>query len=175
MKKIGVVLVLALAFGLITGCASSGGSSGGDISVEPLVVDVSQLGTIKNTVAFTRNYQDFDIELPDFPGVDFSLYNRVIIRVKYYGATGEELGQEDGNGMVSLMYDKDGDRGPEMGGPSKNAPLKELNLGGYSGSASKDRGARVTFKDGPPKWIKFQNCNTGVKFIELTEIQFFRS
>jgi hypothetical protein len=71
-----------------------------------------------------------------------------------------------------MIYDPQGDvRGPSMG-PGANTPVKEFNVGGFSGMIHKDRGIRVTFKEAP-KQILFQN-NSGsqVAFIELTSMVF---
>jgi len=71
-----------------------------------------------------------------------------------------------------LVYDfNPGDlRGPAMG-PGANTPVKEFNVGGFSGIISTDKGIRMRLTK-PPKAILFQNNHVGVKFIEVTEITF---
>ena len=189
MKKISVILAV-LAILALAGCASSGGGGGGSSGggAAPYSVDLSKLRavamggpgnntvgeptgeTVKNKVAFSKNYDDLMILLPsDMP--DLKGYARVTIKCKYFNADGGEIAQGDSNAMVSLIYDLAGDlRGPEMGaGP--NTPLKEFNVGGFSGSVSTDRGVRITLSQNPSA-ILFQNSNTNVKFIEVTDIIF---
>jgi hypothetical protein len=190
MKKISVILAV-LAILALVGCASSGGGgapAAGGGGAAPYSVDLSKLravsmgGAGNNTVGeptglsvrnrdpFTKNYDDLMILFPsDMP--DITGYQRITIKCKYFNADGGEINQGDSNAMVSLIYDLAGDlRGPEMGaGP--NTPLKEFNVGGFSGQVSTDRGSRVNFRQNPSA-ILFQNSNAGVKFIEVTEITF---
>ena len=186
MKKISVILAV-LAILALAGCASSGGgSSSAGSGADPYSVDLSKLRavtlgpgdvvgeptglSVRNRDAFTKNYDDlfllFPSDMPDITG-----YARITIKCKYFNADGEEIPQGDTNAMVVLVYDINGDkRGPEMGaGP--NTPLKEMNVGGFSGQVSTDRGTRVTLRQNPGA-ILFQNSNTNVKFIEVTEITF---
>ncbi|MDR2941351.1 MAG: hypothetical protein LBV17_02025 [Treponema sp.] len=174
MKKIGIILSIAIALTLVVGCASSGGGSssgssgGGDL--QPYSVDLKTLPFVRNAKPFTKNYDDLLIEFPALP-VDVTKYKRVTINCKYFNGNGEEIAQADSNAMVSLIYDVKGDiRGPEMG-PGKNTPLKEFNVGGFSGAVSTEKGTRVTLTQ-PLGAILFQNSNAGVKFIEVTEITF---
>ena len=167
MKKIAFILAVLIVFSF-TGCTSTGG---GGARAEPYIVDLSTLPSVKNTRPFTRAWEDFRINLPDFP-IDYSQYSRLTITVKYYDASNAEIPQNDSNCMVSVIYDARGDIwGPQMG-PGPNTPVKEFNVGGYSGFIHTDRGIRVTFKH-PPEMIMFQN-NEGsdVAYIELTGLIF---
>jgi len=184
MKKISVILAVLVVL-VLAGCASSGGSSSSS-SAAPYSVDLSKLRavtlgqgdvvgvptglSVRNRDAFTKNYDDLFILFPsDMP--DVTGYSRVTIRCNYFNADGEEIPQGDTNAMVVLVYDINGDkRGPDMG-PGPNTPLKEFNVGGFSGQVSSDRGVRIALKQSPGA-ILFQNSNTGVKFIEVTEITF---
>jgi len=177
MKKISIVLAVLIALTLVAGCASSGGSSssgaksgGAAAALKPYSVDLKTLPFVKNAKPFTRKWDDLIIPLPEFP-VDVTQYSRVTITCKYFDAAGEEIEQSDTKAMVSFLYDaKSKDRGPEMG-PGGNAPLKELNVGGYSGLVDKDKGVRVRLTKAP-EVIILQNCADEVKFIELTSITF---
>jgi hypothetical protein len=175
MKKIGVILTIAIALTLVVGCASSGGSSGGKAAsatpdLKPYSVDLTTLPFVRNAKAFTRNYDDLIIRFPEFP-VDVTKYTRVTITCKYFDAAGEEMEQSDTKAMVSLVYDPDSkDRGPDMG-PGGNAALKEMNVGGYSGLVNTDKGTRVRLTKAPGAII-LQNSHIDVKFIELTGITF---
>jgi len=174
MKKIGIILSIAIALTLVVGCASSGGGSsgggGGGAALKPYAVDLSKLPLVKNQKPFTKKYDDLLITFPPFP-VDITQYSRVTITCKYFDASGAELPQADTRAMVSLIYDLKGDiRGPEMG-PGKNTPLKEFNVGGFSGLVNTDRGVRIKLIQ-PLGGILFQNSDDMVKFIELTGITF---
>jgi hypothetical protein len=172
MKKLGIVLAIITIVAL-AGCASGGGGAkkgapaGGG---EPFVVDLSTLPSVKNEKPFTKNWDDFLIILPQFP-VDVTQYQRLTITAKYYNAQGEEVEQQDSKAMVVLIYDPDGDiRGPAMG-PGPNTPVKELNVGGFSGLVNKDRGVRISLKQAPGALL-FQNNDTSISFIELTSFVF---
>jgi hypothetical protein len=173
MKKIALVLVILLA---ATAVAFAGGgaqkSSGGGDGAPPYNVDLSLLPTVKNTVAMTKAWEDFIIVFPEFPGFDPSKYSRISIFAKIYDADGNEMPGADSKVMVSLIYDINGDiRGPEMG-PGPNTPLKEFNVTGFSGLVSTDKGVRVRLSKQPGA-INFQiNPNSGVAFIEMTQLTF---
>ena len=197
MKKFGVVLAIVAALTLVVGCASSGGSSGGGKSsggaVKPYTVDLTKLvqvindpprqyedllksgnyktsTALKNPVPFARKYDNILFLIPELP-VDVTKYKRVTINCKYYNAKNEELAQSDTKAMVTLILDPKGDlRGPDMGS-GKNTPLKEFNVGGFSGLVSTDKGTRVTLSQQPGA-ILFQNSGDDVKFIEVTQITF---
>jgi hypothetical protein len=174
MKKFGLVLLiiaLVVTSAWAGGKPDKGKSSGG--GAEPFIVDLSTLPLVKNASPFTKGYDDLLINLPksSLPS-DFSKYTRLTITAIYFNAAGEELPQADSMCMVSMIYDLDGDiRGPAMG-PGPNTPVKEMNVGGFSGLTHSDRGIRVSFKE-PPQAILFQN-NGGspVMFIELTGLIF---
>jgi len=174
MKKIGIILAIVAALTFVAGCASSGGSSGGGggggAALKSYSVDLSTLPLVKNAKPFVKKYDDLLITFPQFP-VDVTQYSRITITCKYFDASGTELTQADTRAMVSLIYDLKGDiRGPEMG-PGKNTPLKEMNVGGFSGLVDKDRGVRIKITQ-PLGGILFQNSDDIVKFIELTGIIF---
>jgi len=195
MKKFSIILAIAIAVSLFVGCASSGGSSGGSKSGggdAPYTVDLTKLvqvvndpqgyevllksgnyktsTALKNPVPFGGIYDNLLFLFPELPA-DITKYKRVTINCKYYNAKNEELAQSDTKAMVTLILDPKGDlRGPDMG-PGKNTPLKEFNVGGYSGLVSTDKGTRVTLSQAPGA-ILFQNSGNDVKFIEVTQITF---
>jgi hypothetical protein len=138
-----------------------------------LTVDLKTLPLIKNEAAFTKNYDDLLIKFPAWPaGTDFTAFDRIIVKVKYFNANGVEMPQNDTRAMVTLIYDVNGDlRGPDMG-PGPNTPLKVLNVGGYSSSISGAGSAMKLAK--APEAILFQNSSVDVKFIEVEEITFFK-
>jgi len=173
MKKLGIILAIVVALTFVVGCASSGGAdsskSSGGAALKPYSVDLSTLAYTKNPKPFTRKYDDMIIPFPSLP-VDVTQYSRVTITVKYFNAAGEEIEQSDTKAMVSFLYEAKGGRGPDMG-PGGNAPLKELNVGGFSGLIDKDRGVRIKLTK-VPEVIILQNSDLDVKFIELTGIIF---
>jgi len=198
MRKIGIVLAIFVGLTFIVGCPSTGGGSGGDASrsadgADSYSVNLSTLtqvvnepskgyenllksgnyktsSALKNPEPFTGMYDSLLFLFPSFP-VDVTKYKRVTINCKYYNSKNEEIGQADTKAMVTLVLDPKGDlRGPDMG-PGKNTPLKEFNVGGYSGLVSSDKGVRVTLSQ-PPGAILFQNSANDVKFIEVTQIVF---
>ncbi|MDR0503875.1 MAG: hypothetical protein LBH16_11205 [Treponema sp.] len=187
MKKLGFIIAV-VAIVAFAGCASGGKSSAAGSSAgggEPYSVDLSTLtqvllaekdaigetvgkGILRNQTPFPKNYADLMFIFDEFP-VDVTQYQRITIKCKYFNEAGEEIPAGDTNAMVVLVYDIDGDkRGPAMdAGP--NTPLKEMNLMGYSGVVSTDKGSRSRLTKAPGG-ILFQNSNAGVKFIEVTEI-----
>jgi hypothetical protein len=103
---------------------------------------------------------------------DFSQYTRITITASYFKADGEELPQADAMVMVTLVYDPDGDiRGPSMG-PGPNTPLKEFNVGGFSGIVNTDRGSRLALRQAPGAVLFQNNSGSPVAFIELTSLVF---
>ena len=186
MKKISAILA-ALVILTFVGCASSGDSAGrsaggasGSYSVDLSTVKVSNwtratkaftapVAGVRNVDPFDKQYDGVLVHLYDLS--DVTGYQRVTIKAKYFNADGGEVGQGDGMAMVVLVYDVNGDlEGPEMGaGP--NTPLKEFNLGGFSGQVSTDRGSRVSLRQNPGG-ILLQCSNANIKFIELTEVTF---
>jgi hypothetical protein len=193
MKKISAILAILVALTVI-GCgttggaaASSSGGGGGDpfsvdlstLKVVPLNKQTNEIGapipgaTVRNPSPFTQNYDDLFVLLPEFP-VDVTKYTRITIRAKYFNDKGEEISQGDGNAMVSVIEnvsDAKNIRGGGAEGIYPNIPLKQYNLGGFSGTVSTDKGARIRYSRAPGG-ILFQNSNVGVKFIEVTEIIF---
>jgi hypothetical protein len=173
MKKIGIVLAIVVGLTLIVGCASKPPAEPAPVAAAgpaTYSVDLNTLPMKRNAKAFTKNYDDLLIEFPKF-SVDVTQFKRITINAKYFDAAGKEIPQGDSNAMVSLVYDIKGDlRGPEMG-PGKNTPLKEFNVGGFSGAVSGEKGVRINLNQQPGA-ILFQNSNNNVKFIEVTEITF---
>lgn len=195
MKKISAVLA-ALVILAFAGCASSGGgasSSSSGSGNPPYSVDLSKLqicpvgggGVVgspigtgpRNLTPLTKAWDDVFLLFPELPA-NITSYTRLTVNAKYYDvaadgkSVGEEITQGDSNVIVSLIYDfNPGDiRGPAQG-PGANTPVKEFNVGGFSGLISTEKGIRVRFSK-PPKAILFQNNHVGVKFIEVTEITF---
>jgi hypothetical protein len=196
MKKIGIILAIVVALTLVAGCASSGGgSSGGGKSgggdTKPFSVDMSNLEYkifnqsaktltaggkgAKNATPLAKRWDGVLFLFPDTAfAVDVSQYKRITINGKYYNEKGEEIPQADGRAMVVLVYDVNGDlEGPEMG-PGKNTPLKEFNLGGFSGAVSTDKGSRLMLAKAPGG-ILLQAADPSVKFIELTQVTLHNS
>jgi len=189
MKKISAILAVLVVLTFV-GCASSGGSSGGSsagggggdsYSIDLSTVTVSNwtrstkgmtapVPGVKNVDPFQARYDGVVVNFPELP-VNVTTFQRVTIKAKYFNADGNEVSQADGQAMVVLFYDVNGDlEGPEMGA-GRNTPLKEFNLGGFSGQVSTDRGSRVGLSQNPGGLL-LQCSSDGVKFIELTEVTF---
>ena len=197
MKKLGIVLAIVVALTLVVGCASSGGSSssaasksggGGAAAGKTYSVDLNTLtykifsntanstsggGSGKKNAAPLASRWDgvlFSFANSNIPA-DITQYKRVTINAKYYDAKGEEIAQGDGRTMVVVVYDLAGDlKGPEMGA-GKNTPLKEFNVGGFSGLVSTDKGTRINLSQAPGG-ILLQAADASVKFIEVTQVTF---
>jgi len=183
MKKISAILA-ALVILSFAGCASSGGSGGGDsgpaFSVDLGTVKVATWtrstkkftepeAGVKNTIPLGTQYDGALFVFDDLP--DVKSYARVTIKAKYFDADGVEIEQGDGKAMVVMFINVNGDlEGPEMGA-GKNTPLKEFNLGGFSGDASTAKGSRIFLKENPGGLL-IQCSTASVKFIELTEVTF---
>lgn len=186
MKKMSVILA-ALVILSFAGCASSGGSSGGGggdsgpaFSVDLGTVKVATwtrrtkkftdpVVGVKNTIPLGTQYDGALFVFEDLP--DVKSFARVTIRVKYFDADDVEIKQDNGKAMVVMFINVNGDlEGPEMGA-GKNTPLKEFNLGGFSGDASTDKGSRIFLKE-QPGGLLIQCSTETVKFIELTEVTF---
>jgi len=187
MKKFGFIAAV-IAIIAFAGCASSGGGGGKGASAEdgepPFVVDLSTLSQystlegdkvgenlgskMRNVDPFTKSWDGFLIVFPD-NFVDVSKYTRVTIVLKYFNEAGEELRGEDSMGQLNFITDLNGDwRGPGMG-PGPNTPLKEMNIGGYSGTVNKDRGVRHGCKTAP-KGMVIQRAQMGPAYIELANM-----
>jgi len=140
-----------------------------------LTVDLKTLPMTRNATAFTKDWEDFLVEFPAFPAtINWNNFNRVIVKTKYFDASNKEIQQSDSKVMVTLIYDPKGDiRGPDMG-PGPNTPLKVFNVGGYSSSISKDSGSPLRLTKAPGAILLQNNPGSGVKFIEIEEITFFR-
>ncbi|MCL2211594.1 MAG: hypothetical protein FWB95_06705 [Treponema sp.] len=192
MKKIFLVaVVLLMASTLVFGAprAKRGAAAPAATGGNPFVVDLSTLsaakmadakyagGTIgnftKNQTPFAKGWDDFMMLIPEssLPS-NLSAYQRLTVTCKYYKADGEEIPQSDSIAMVVVIYDPAGDiRGPAMG-PGPNTPVKEMNVGGFSGMIHKDRGIRVTFAKAPGAIMFQNNPGTPCAFIELTSMVF---
>jgi hypothetical protein len=197
MKKLGVVFTI-LAIVALIGCGSattggataSGGGGGaafkvdlskletvriasGDSAEPTLKTNYTTIKGVKNEAPLTKAWGDVMILLPsDALPSDFSKYARFTITCKYYDASGAEIPQGDSNCIVSMIYDIKGDiRGPSQGAGA-NTPVKEFNVGGFSGMIHKDRGLRVTFSQAPQAVLFQNNSGSAVAFIELTSMVF---
>jgi hypothetical protein len=195
MKKLGAVLAI-LAVVALVGCGSGtagGAAKGGGGGAPPFKVDLSKLSTVdiasgstaqdtpktktipgvKNKAPLTKAWGDVLILLPkEALPTDFSKYTRFTLTCKYFDASGAEIDQGDSNAIVSMIYDLNGDiRGPAQG-PGANTPVKEFNVGGFSGLIHKDRGIRVTFSQAPQAVLFQNNSGSKVAFIELTSMVF---
>jgi len=190
MKKIGIILAILIALTLVAGCASSGGggskAAAPAASAKPYSVDLGGLSYqifsdkanavsgggngAKNTTPLPTRWDGVLFKFSGVPA-DVTQYKRVTINAKYFDSKGEEIAQGDGKVMVVLVYDLAGDlKGPEMGA-GKNTPLKEFNVGGFSGAVSQDKGSRVNLTQAP-NGVLLQASDPGVKFIELTQVTF---
>jgi len=170
MKKFGVIIAI-IAIVALAGCAGGGGGGGGG-GAAPFIVELSELN-VRNANAFSKAWDDHFIDLPAsaLPS-NFNDYSRLTITCKYFTAGGDEIPQADSNVMVTMVYNKDGDwRGPSMG-PGPNTPVKEFNVGGFSGMIHKDRGIRVTFREAPSGVLFQNNSGSAVAFVELTSLVF---
>ena len=175
MKNTAKILLIALVAVLaLAGCKKKENAAASPGKIHEVKVDLSTLPLTINPQEFTKSWEDLAIVFPPWDeNIDWSYLTRVRIKAKYYWDDMEEIDPSDGLGMVTLVYDVNGDwRGPEMG-PGPNTPLKQMNVGGASGTIHTDRGSRM-FLDRAPGMILFQNSNVNVSFIEVTEITFFR-
>jgi len=185
MKKIGLIFAV-IAIVALSGCLSTGGGKAD--GAPPFIVDLSTMtmvsvtnnpdrvgapigNVLRNPTPITRNWQDimflFPADMPDVTG-----YSRMTVTLKYFNAAGDELVPRDGMGMMCLIYDVGGDwRGPQMGaGP--NTPVKEMNVGGFSGMVNTDRGVRIGLKQNPGAILVQKAQDPNVAFIELSGIIF---
>jgi len=165
MKKLVVTLMIFL---IVMGSVNL-------FAQDRLTVDLNTLPATRNAAAFTKNYDDFLIEFPEWPAtINWANFNRVIIKAKYFDANNREIRQADGKAMVSLIEDPKGDiRGPGDAVPSPNIPFKTFNVGGGSSAVSTNNGAAVRLTKAPGA-ILFQNSDAGVRFIEVQEITFYK-
>jgi len=179
MKKLGVIFAVlaALAF---AGCASSGGSGSAKSSgtstggvAEPYVVDLKLLPLVRNEKPFTKpTWEDHFIAIPPLPNFDYTKYTRVTITVKFYDASGNEIPPSDSMSIVTMINDVKGDwRGPQAE-PGPNTPLKEFNVGGYSGLVNRDRGVRIRLTQQPGAVLFERNPGAPQAYTELTGLIF---
>ena len=139
-------------------------------------VDLSTI-QVKNDTAFTKNYDYFVIFFDDLPGgINWSNFNRVIIRAKMYNRSGRELRQGNGMAMASIFYEINMSNysNPSIFDAGANVPLKQYNIGETGpGRISTEKGEGISLKKAP-EGIVFQNANETVGFIEVLEITFFK-
>jgi len=174
---------IALAVGIGFSMIACSDDDNNKVETEPFVVDLSTLKavtldsddkildetgeTVKNKNSFTKKYDDLMLILPAFPGVDFTQYKRVTIRCKYFDENKKEIAQSNTKAMVTMIYDVDkGFRDNQT-----NMPLKELNVGGPSGTVSTNGGTSINLIKAPGA-VLLQNSSEKVKYIEVTEIVF---
>jgi len=162
MKKF--VVFLALFFVVI----------GGLFAQNRVSVDLSQLESIRNPVAFTRQFDFWGVNIEGAvpSNVNWTQMNRIIVRVKYFrGANGQtEIRQGSGIAHCHLFYDYSGnwfDAG--------NIAIPRIDNIGLTGPApaSQDQGRAISLTRAPAG-IVFQNAAANVTFIEIQEITFFR-
>jgi len=129
---------------------------------------------VRNPTAFTRNYDYFVVHFPEFAGnINWSNFNRVIVRVKYFRANGNEIRQGHGNAITTIFYDFN-PSSPDIFSLGANVPVRSENLGLTGPSdISRDGGARASFNRAPGGLV-LQNASETVSFIELVEVTFFR-
>jgi hypothetical protein len=175
MKKLSAVLA-TLVILAVAGCGSAGGggSSQRPEPVAPFIVDLSKLPFTKNARPFTKQYDDLLIPLPEFPGVDFTKYRRVTIKMKFFTpANVEKQPTWQSNAIVSLVYDVNAGDAQLRGGA--NVPLKEFNGGMTTADAtvSTDRGSVVRFTKAPGG-VLLQNSgsHTDTGYIQLVLLVF---
>jgi hypothetical protein len=128
---------------------------------------------LRNNEPFSKNYDDLMFLIPAMPNVDWTAFDRVILKVKYFNEAGVEMPQADTRAMATIIYDPKGDlRGGSGEGPGPNNPLKTYNVGGYSTNIS-GNGAPIKMNKAPGA-ILLQNSSADVKFIEIEELTFFK-
>jgi hypothetical protein len=190
MKKIGIVLAIVVGLTFIVGCPTTDTGNAAPVqaasTAKTYSVDLNTLNYKifsdsansvsgggagkKNTTALAKRWDGVLFTFSGIPA-DVTKFNRVTVNAKYFAANGDEIAQGDGKAMCVLIYDLNGDlKGPEMG-PGKNTPVKEFNVGGFSGLVSTDKGVRVTLNQAPGG-ILVQAADASVKFIELTQVTF---
>ena len=190
MKKIlliAVVLLMTSALAFAGGGKDKGGAAAGG-GEPPFFVDlktiilaetssspdkvVRELGNFtKNQKAITRTWEDILFIFPE-NFVDISKYQRVTITLKYYDKDNKELEPADSMGLVTFLKKLDGDwRGPAMG-PGPNTPMKEMNVGGFSGLVNKERGVRHGCSEAPAALLIQRAQDARVAFIEVGTIVF---
>jgi len=189
MKKIGIVLAIVVGMAFFVGCPTAhpadtpaqSTATGKTYSVDLNTLNYKIFSDSGNSLSgggagkknATALPKRWDGVLFTFSGVpaDVTKFNRVTVNAKYFDSKGDEIAQGDGKAMCVLIYDINGDlKGPEMG-PGKNTPIKEFNVGGFSGLVSTDKGVRVTLTQAPGG-ILVQAADASVKFIELTQVTF---
>jgi len=187
MKKIlliAVVLLMTSALAFAGGGKDKGAAASGE---PPFIVDLKTLSqtevlsgdkvgrnlgnSVRNLTPFSKAWDGFLITFPENM-VDISKYQRVTITLRYFDAAGNELEPADSMGQLNFINDLNGDwRGPAMG-PGPNTPLKEMNIGGFSGLIQKERGVRHGCSKVPGGMIIQRAQDAKVVFIEVGAIIF---
>ena len=141
--------------------------------IDKLEVDLSTLTITRNLEPFENQLDEFPILFPEWSDdIDWSYFNRIRVRARYYDSDLRELLPRNAMGIVSLIYDPDVEWGDLPEDTDTNTPFRAINLMGHSGAVSMEGGA-VLFLDKAPLVILFQNATPDVAFIEVTEITFF--
>ena len=143
--------------------------------IDKLEVDLSTLPITRNLEPLEEPLSEFPIYFPEWEDdIDWSYFNRIRVKVKYYSDDMIELAPHNGMGIVMLVYDPDEDWSELKDGHNPNTPLRASNLMGQSGAVSMEGGSWL-FMDKAPSIILFQNVSPDVAFIEVTEITFLYS
>ena len=169
MKKLAIVLALFLIAGSLSLFAQ-----------DRYTLTPENLSAIKNPTAFTRQYDVWVVQFVDLPAnINWSSFNRVIVRVKISNHSGRELKQGHGNVITTIFYENNPANHDDPKFPlfsiGPNVPFRSENLGETGPAAvSTDKGDRITLNK-MPGGIVLQNGNTTTAFIEIMEITFFKN
>jgi hypothetical protein len=171
MKKLVLTLVV---FFVVMGSVSI-------LAQERFTLDLDKNLSAKiNSPAYTRNYDVYGIMFKDLPtNIDWTQFNRVIVRVQCKRNNGNNLRDDYGNAMFSLFYEGNPNNWDDPTKPvfyeGPNVPLKADNIGanGPAGVCS-PRGANIKLTRAPGG-IMLQNASPNVYFIEILEITFYKN
>ena len=145
------------------------------IKLDKLEVSISLLSLARNSEPFESQWEDFPVYLPEWPfEIDWEHFNRIRVKVKYYGNNMEEINPDIGKATVSLIYDPEGNWKDSPEDDDTNVPFKAFNLMESSENISTDEGEKLSLEK-MPLIILFQSGNPNVAYIEVTEITFFWS
>lgn len=173
MKKITIVLALFLLVGLV-----------GAFAQDSFSYDISKFPVTRNATAFTKQYDDFFIPLPEV-SEDLTRYRNVIIRAKSFDADGNLITRGHNKAMATILVDSSL-VATNMDAPAirqdghSNHIWKGFNISNRdnlpgSDAVSSNRGAPAMIRGkANPTGILLQNLNADVKFIEIEEITFLR-
>ena len=171
MKKIAVVLALFLIVGAVSLFAQ-----------DRFTLDLSKHldGPRRNPKEFEKQYDHYGILFKDLPAnVNWSQFNRVIVRIKCFRNETAELREGFGNLLATIFYEGNPENWgePRVFDVGANVPFRAENIGAAgssSGAVSKDSGAPITLTKAPGG-IMIQNASATVKYIEVLEITFFKN